>query len=224
MILWYNISVNSEKTLVKEMKYIKFRRFFKNNTVFRLKDIRLFEENFDLNILSDWQKQNYIKKIRKGLYIFTDIQVTDTTIYHIANKIYEPSYLSFESALSNYGLIPEMVFSPTSATSKKTAEFPTDWGIFYYRHLKPELMFGYRVDELNGVKYKFAKLEKAVLDYFYINSYLKSKKDLDDARFDYEYFFEQADKKLLMKYLERFSSKALSQRIQMLAQAAKEDI
>ncbi len=206
------------------MKYIRFRQFFKNNIVFRLKDIRLFEENFDLNLLSDWQKQNYIKKIRQGLYIFTDIKVTDTISYHLANKIYEPSYLSFESALFRYGLIPEMVFSPTSASTRKTAQFSTDWGVFYYRHIKPELMFGYTVEELNGVKYKFAKLEKAVLDYFYINSYFQNKKDLDDARFDYEYFFEQADKTLLLKYLERFSSKALYQRIQMIAKYAKEDI
>lgn len=204
------------------MKYVEFKSLMKNFIVFTHRDIRLIDPNFDLNILSDWQKKQYIQKVRKGYYIFSDLKLEDHFLYHISNKIYSPSYISFELALSNYGLIPETVYGKTAATSRKTMEFSTPVGSFYYKHLKPKLMFGYRVDTLHNVKVKMAKIEKAVLDYFYIYSDLKTKKDFDNVRFDYNYFIQQANEKLLYEYLEKYTNKALEERIGNLLRSAKD--
>ncbi len=75
--------------------------------------------------------------------MFTDTPLNEETLFLIANKLYAPSYVSFEMALSYYGLIPEGVYAITSATSKKTATFQTPIGKFSYRTLKPQLFFGY---------------------------------------------------------------------------------
>ena len=61
------------------------------------------------------EKRGNIIRIKRGLY--TDNLLTDAPI--IANVCYGPSYLSFEYALSYYGLIPEYVSSYTSATFSK---------------------------------------------------------------------------------------------------------
>ncbi|MDA0772984.1 MAG: hypothetical protein O3C63_08585 [Cyanobacteria bacterium] len=202
------------------MKYVDFKSKMANMIVFNKADIHIIAPNFDLNLLSDWQKKQYIRKIRRGYYIFADLELNNHLLSHIANQIYRPSYISFELALSQYGLIPETIVNQTSATSRRTIDFYTPIGGFIYQHLKPSLIFGYRIDTLAKVKVKIAKIEKAVLDYFYLHPDLKTKQDLDDLRFDYEYFIEQADLKLLYRYLDQFNNKALEKRIDNIIRSA----
>ena len=63
--------------------------------------------------------------------MFADTELNEETFFLIANKIYNPSYVSFEMALSYYRLIPEGVYSITSATAKKTIKFKTTVGDFF---------------------------------------------------------------------------------------------
>ena len=79
-------------------------RTTKNFKIFNLNDIRKIEENFDLRRLNEWQKKNYIKKIRQGFYIFSDLEINEQALFIIANRIHEPSYISLEMALSFTGL------------------------------------------------------------------------------------------------------------------------
>ena len=69
--------------------------------------------------------------IIRGLYE-TD---TKRAGYLFAESIYSPSYLSFDFALSFHGLIPETVYSYTSATfeKRKKKTYQTSFGNFYYR-------------------------------------------------------------------------------------------
>ena len=73
--------------------------------------------------LVNWQRKGYVQKLRNGWYRFSDETVNEQLLYLIANKIYNPSYVSFESAFSFYGIIPEGVFSILSATSQKNSQF-----------------------------------------------------------------------------------------------------
>ena len=126
------------------------------------------------------------------------------------------SYVSLESALNLYGLIPEMVFSPTAVSSKKTYMITTPVAMFIYKHIKPELMFGYTVERLKNTTYKVATIEKAFLDYLYLNPDVNSLKVANDLRIDLEYFLEQIDKEKFTSYLERFGSISLQKRIKQL--------
>src|SRR3989344_3452385 len=64
--------------------------------------------------------QDLFVKLRNGLYA---LKTDPPHELEIANRIYGPSYVSFEYALAYYRLIPETVYTVTSATTKTTREF-----------------------------------------------------------------------------------------------------
>ena len=73
--------------------------------------------------------------LRRGLY-------TGYSSYHpfcFAASMYGPSYVSYESALSYYGLIPEAVYAITSATLKRPATFENNFGSYIYRRVPREV-------------------------------------------------------------------------------------
>ena len=88
--------------------------------------------NKDTKLLRDI-KHKKLFKITNGLYE-TD---PNTPGYLLASSIYGPSYISFEYALSYYGLIPERVTTITCATFEKNKkkEYITDFGTFTYRDI-----------------------------------------------------------------------------------------
>jgi len=198
------------------MQYYEFKEQLKDFAVFSLTDIRKIEPGFYRRRLSEWQDKGYIKKLRRGYYMFADTALNEETLFLIANKIYGPSYVSFEMALSYYGLIPEGVYSITSATGKKTIKFETPVGEFSYRSLKPNLLFGYNLETLWQAQgkqaYKLAEMEKAVLDYLYLNSKSTTKADLQEWRFEGRDFFARADIDKFNRYLKAYNSPALEKR------------
>lgn len=195
------------------MQYIELKEKLSEYVVITLRDIKKVDASFYRSRLNDWQDKGYIKKIRRGYYMFADQNLNESVLFCIANKIYSPSYISFEMALSYYGLIPESVYGITSATANKTNRFKAEAGEFIYSHLKPELMFGYELAALGGVSYKMAEIEKAVLDYFHINSHLKAEADFSELRINEEEFKARVNSEKLMKYLNSFNNKSLARRI-----------
>lgn len=198
------------------MKYQELKEQLKNFTVFSLSDIRKIETNFYRRRLNEWQGKGYIRKLRRGYYMFTDIAMNEETLFLIANRLYSPSYVSFEMALSYYGLIPEGVYSVTSASSKKPTKFKTPIAEFSYRKIKPALLFGYRLGKLNGQGYKIAEMEKAVLDYLYLNPKIANEADFHEWRFNSEEFLAKADMKKLNEYASAFGSKRLTARLKKI--------
>lgn len=112
-------------------------------------------------------KQEILIRLKKGLYAFSELyQDSPVEIISVANLLYTPSYVSFDYALSYYGLIPERVYEVTSATlhAKKTYETPL--GRFSYRPIPLEvyaLGVDWLYDEVNGGKF-IATPEKALCD------------------------------------------------------------
>ncbi len=104
------ITKNTKNSIYwKYMQFIEFKEKLKNYIVFSLQDIKKIDKNFYRSRLNEWQDKGYIKKIRRSYYIFDDLNLNEAILFLIANKIYSPSYISFEMALSYYGLIPEAV-------------------------------------------------------------------------------------------------------------------
>ena len=74
--------------------------------------------------------------IRRGLYYLgRRYQRGPLNLFAIAQQVYAPSYVSFESALSHHGWIPEAVRTVTSSTSKRSRSFETPLGRFIYIHV-----------------------------------------------------------------------------------------
>ena len=118
-------------------------------------------------------------RIKRGLY--TDDLKRDSFV--IANVCYSPSYISFEYALSFYGLIPEYVSMFTSATFSKrnNRKYQLDNACFEYRSV-PKSVFYKGVTFLcteNGIRYKIATKEKALCDLLYSMYPVRTIKDLN---------------------------------------------
>lgn len=205
------------------MVFLAFKESLKNFAVFNLSDIRKIDSGFDLRRLSEWQAKNYIKMIRRGHYVFADLARNENNMFLIANKIYTPSYISLEMALSHYNLIPEAVYGITSVSTRKTNNFKTAFGEFIYRSVKPPLLFGYRLILHSWHNIKIAEIEKAVLDFFYFNSHLEKERDFDSLRFNSEEFMAQADKNKISNYLSAFGNRKLEKRFNKFLRHIKYD-
>lgn len=203
------------------MQYIELKNALKVFTVFSLMDIKKVDNNFFRARLNEWQDKGYIKKIIKGYYIFSDLEVDENVLFEIANRIYNPSYISFEMALSYYNLIPESVYSITSASTRRTYKFKTSIAEFSYRTIKPKLFFGYKIINYNNKCFKIASIEKAILDYFYINTYIKKESDFDSLRINKETLLKQIDERKLDKFLDKFEKKTLTKRVKSFLEFLK---
>ena len=192
------------------MNFIQFKNSLRDFQVFSVADIRAAHRGFDRRRLSEWQKKGYIIKIIKGYYIFSDVDINEPMLWAIANKIYKPSYISFESAMSHYRLIPESIFMITSASSRRTNMFETPLAKFSYRTIKPALFFGY---SLLSDGTKMAYMEKAILDFFYLNPSVQSADDFASLRLNREEIQVRVNMELLRGFLERFNHKRLSKTI-----------
>lgn len=192
------------------LNFIHFKNSLRDFPVFSIADIRAAHGGFDRRRLSEWQKKGYIKKLVKGYYLFSDIEMNEGLLLTIANKIYKPSYISFETAMSHYRLIPESIYMITSASTKRTSLFETPLVRFSYRTIKPALFFGYSLLP-GGIKMAF--MEKALLDYFYINPALRTEDDFASLRINKEEMLNRFNKKQLTDYMRRFSQKRLSKRM-----------
>jgi len=103
-------------------------------------------------------------KMRNGLYALRVDLPSEGTM---ANRLYAPSYISFEYAMARYGLIPESVYTVTSATPKVTREFVVDKKCFTYARIKEQAYRGYGPRKIDGVTVFFAEPEKAFVDQHY---------------------------------------------------------
>lgn len=119
--------------------------------------------------LTRWVKSGRIYQLRRGLYTLAPpYQKTQPHPFLVANRLRRASYVSMQSALAFYGLIPETVHVVVSATTGRPERLTTPLGIFEFRHIKPDLLFGYQMVDLGGQKALLATPEKALLDLVYL--------------------------------------------------------
>ena len=102
---------------VREELINRHLRIFTPEEFRRIFDLASYQSKY---FLETQVKEGLFIRLKKGLYTLqTDLPSEE----EIANKLYMPSYISFEYALGYYQLIPEMVYTITSATSKPTRKF-----------------------------------------------------------------------------------------------------
>ena len=106
-------------------------------------------------------------RIKRGLYCLSPlVSGTEPDVLAAANVVYAPSYVSFETALSFYGLIPERVDETMSACMKRGARFRTPLGTFSYRTVPRDwFRIGIRSQTRDGeAAFLVATPEKAIGD------------------------------------------------------------
>jgi hypothetical protein len=93
------------------------------------------------------------------------------------------SYVSCQSALAFYNLIPEYTPSVVSITAGRPNQWDTPVGLFIFRHIKPKYIDGYRLTDLGRDQYAFvATPEKAILDLIYLTPRGDSPEFLSELR------------------------------------------
>ncbi|MEM9895477.1 MAG: hypothetical protein AAF789_03840 [Bacteroidota bacterium] len=194
------------------MTYIQFRDQFHSYKIFSINDIRKSFYDFDSRRLVEWQHKGYIQKVINRWYVFTDNEIDDNMKLWVANRIYHPSYISLESALSYHNLIPEAVYTTTSLTSNKTISFNTSVGNYAYRHIKSSAFFGYQLIKWKGFPLRMAELEKVLLDYLYLYAHISSEQDLHSLRLNTDDLKKKLSLEKFRNYLSLFDNKALAQR------------
>ncbi len=156
--------------------------------VFTYEDLQSFypqEKKSNLKkIIYRWRKNGWITPLKRGLYELTyprDLIIPDL---YIGNKLYSPSYVSLETALSHYSIIPEISMAVTSLTTKPTRKFKNKHGLFMYRTIRPKLFRGYYVEKQGRFEILIAEPEKAIIDYIYFKTYRGKTFDFAGERFD----------------------------------------
>ncbi|RME01181.1 MAG: hypothetical protein D6814_02035, partial [Calditrichaeota bacterium] len=134
--------------------------------------------------LSRWTKAGKIYQLRRGLYALAPpFQKTKPHPFLIANRMVKGSYVSCQSALAHYGLIPEYVPTVTSVTSGRPGQWSTPLGHFEFRHIKLELLWGYRqIEVTRGQSALVATPEKALLDLIHLQPQADSREYLQELR------------------------------------------
>ena len=193
------------------MNWNNFYNLIKNrHPVLTVEDVKIITNNEVKSIqLSRWTKKKLLTKLRRGVYVLPEN--IDINPFVLANKIFEPSYVSLESALFYYGLIPDVVVANTSVTSRKTCQFEAGGQNFIYQKMKAELFFGYQEIKINNWGFLIATPEKAILDYFYLHqNQLKQEDDWNELRINKDTYLKEINKNKLFKFCKLFDNQKLT--------------
>lgn len=152
-----------------------------------LKDIlNVKSERTYYRVVSDFTKNKILINIERNKYYVTSKNI-DT--FEMANFLYQPSYVSLETALNYWGVLSQFPFEITCVTSKKGVTKKFDEKIYNYSHIAPKY-FGMFTKKNNAL---IALPEKALFDQLYLAS-----KGLKSINFD-EYNLENINRKSFLE-------------------------
>ena len=201
------------------MRYRDLLAKTKDTILIKSTDLALMTDNLPYlrRQLSEWTKKEYLIKLKKGFYIPNDSDlIKQIPIFFLSNQLYQPSYISLESALSWYGLIPEKSQTTTAISTKKTTQFQTPIGNFYYHSIKSSGFLGYVQITIKNYKVLIAEPEKALLDLIYLKAPRVDDQFLawfDQLRLDSSQGFDWTK---LNKYANHFGSSQIKQLLSRL--------
>lgn len=143
----------------------------------------------------DMEQKGELVRLKRGLYITANGK---PNLFLVANHLYGPSYVSCESALRYYGLIPEHVESVISVSTLRSKEFDNALGHFSYRHIPMDYYpQDFCIQTEKEVSFQIASPEKALADLVILTAgvRLRYKKEIleyleQDLRLDMDAFYK----------------------------------
>jgi predicted transcriptional regulator of viral defense system len=200
-----------------QMLYQELYKTMSGQACFTSNQVYAWHPGFDKNNMGRWVKKGLLVKLRNGYYTFPEYLDEPSFAFFLANRIYRPSYISLHTALAFHGLIPESVVQITSVTTLKTNKFQNRFGIFSYKTIKPQGLFGY--DHLpfsQGRNLLMAKPEKALIDLLYLYTFYTTEEDLIGLRLDEDILKEIVNTELMQSFTVKFNNAALKMRVELL--------
>ena len=174
------------------------------------------------DLVSRMVKKGELIRLKNGFFVISEKIENGVIPYEqIANLLYGPSYISFEWALSFYGMIPEGVYVITSTSVTKSKSFKTPLATFDYIYVNhARYSIGIDQQQNGSGNFLIATPEKALADLVHFKSKNLPAKDLlidliEGRRID-EDVLRKLNKKHLFEIGERYHSKAVTQLIYAL--------
>jgi len=217
VFLYYDINVIDWKYT---LRLNEFAELAKNLPVVSLADVRSVIPGLRQETLSRWNRNGKITMVAPGYYVLPEETRDETDLFAIAGRMYTPSFVSLESALSLYRLIPETVLSVTSVCTRKTRRINSPLCTFIYRSIKPKYFFGYDAMTGRNHRYLIASPERAVVDLIYLRRDISSAEDMLELRFDKE-AFNELDTMEVIDIAGRFNKPWLTGKVEVLLKVMK---
>jgi predicted transcriptional regulator of viral defense system len=172
--------------------------------------------------LGRWTASRKILQLRRGLYALAPpFQRVQAHPFLIANHLVVPSYVSMESALAYFGMIPEYVPRTTSVTTGRPGSRETALGSYAHRHIAPRLFFGAEQLEVAPRQQAFvATPEKALLDLVHLTDGGGSAAHLRSLRLQ---SLERLDLSRLVAFAERTESPKLLRAARAIRELVEEE-
>jgi predicted transcriptional regulator of viral defense system len=141
-----------------------------------------------------WVRSGKLIMLRRGVYRVASPYAHGLPHpFAVANRLRRSSYVSLQSALAYYGMIPEHTPATTSITTSRPEELDTPDGRYLFRHVKTALFFGYVEREVApGQPAVIATPEKALLDLFSLTPESDSLRYLAELRVEPSSAFDNA--------------------------------
>lgn len=162
--------------------------------VFTLDTLRVIlaieKESSAFGVIKRLAINGVLEKIERNKYLLAGAEIHD---FALANFLYSPSYISFESALNFHGVLSQFPYEITSVSSRKTVKKNIAGKLFSYARLQKSLFWGY--EKKNG--FLIASSEKALFDQAYLSA-----KGLKTLSWD-EYDLTLVNQKKLKSYLKK---------------------
>ena len=172
--------------------------------------------------ISRWVNDGKVIRLHKGLYSLSEpYRKADIQPFVIANSLKKASYVSLQSALSWYGIIPEYVPAATCVTTERPQTIETPFGRFEFRHINNKYFWGYNKNELKSGQTAFiATPEKALLDIIYLTPASDNMEFLNELRLQN---YEKINISILTQFAERFKSPKIKRAAGMIKEILKSD-
>lgn len=172
--------------------------------------------------LSRWKQAGKIYQLRRGLYCLAPpFQKVNPHPFLLANRMVQASYVSLQSALAFYSMIPEHVPVTTSVTTSRPANWGTPVGFFDFRHIQVDFFYGYHLIDLDEKQQAFiAKPEKALLDLIYLEPGGETSDYLTELRLNN---LNQLDWQFLKRIARRIEKPKLNRAVSVLQELADQE-
>jgi predicted transcriptional regulator of viral defense system len=131
-----------------------------------------------------------LTRVRRGYY---RVSARPADEAGLANVLYRPSYLSFESALARHGILSQIPYAMTFATTRRPKRMTIGGREAEFRQIKKALFFGYGLE--SGLL--VAEPEKALVDMLYMASLGRAAIRMDELA------VERLSKKKIKLYAEK---------------------
>ncbi len=160
------------------MKYIKLQKL-RAKPFFTVEDVAniLKEKEKSARVLcSRYLKEGLFIRLKKNFYLLNEVWdgLSREELYRISNFLQVPSYISFMTALSYYGITTQVQNNFFESVSlKRTKKIDADGRSFYFYKLNKKLYSGF----LKKEDFFIATKEKAFMDAVYLFSFGKYKID-----------------------------------------------